>query len=165
VLLKAAQTAVGGARRAVSVARSSAMRRIAMRLSAALLLAIGAAAIERGAAAQSVAAEISVDTTGGYARIVYRFNGDVEANVRMSNGILVVSFNVPVELSIDRLNSAAAGYVSAARRDPDGKGLRIALARKLALHSMQANDRLFVDLLPDNWKGPPPSLPQELVEE
>ena len=165
MLLKAAQTAVAGARRAVSMALSSAMRRIAMRLSAALLLAIGAAAIERGAAAQSVAAEISVDTTGGYARIVYRFNGDVEANVRMSNGILVVSFNVPVELSIDRLNSAAAGYVSAARRDPDGKGLRIALARKLALHSMQANDRLFVDLLPDNWKGPPPSLPQELVEE
>ena len=83
----------------------------------------------------------------------------------MSNGILVISFNVPVEVSIDRLNSAAAGYVSAARRDPDGKGLRIALARKLALHSMQANDRLFVDLLPDNWRGPPPPLPQEVVEE
>ena len=83
----------------------------------------------------------------------------------MSNGILVVSFSVPVELSIDRLNSAAAGYVSAARRDPDGKGLRIALARKLALHSMQADERLFVDLLPDGWKGPPPPLPQEVVEE
>ena len=83
----------------------------------------------------------------------------------MSNGILVVSFSVPVELSTDRLNSAAAGYVSAARRDPDGKGLRIALARKLTLHSMQANERLFVDLLPDSWTGSPPPLPQEVVED
>jgi hypothetical protein len=74
--------------------------------------------------AQKIPAEISVDTSGGFARIVYRFDGDVDANVRMSNGILVISFNVPVEASTDRLSSAGAGYVSAARRDPDGKGLR-----------------------------------------
>src|SRR5215471_1715130 len=117
------------------------------------------------ALAQKIPAEISVDTSGGYARLVYRFSGDVDANVRMSNGILVIGFNVPVDVSTERLNSAAAGYVSAARRDPDGRGVRIALARKLTLHSMQANDRLFVDLLPDSWKGPPPPLPPEVVEE
>ncbi len=96
--------------------------------------------------------------------MVYRFDGDVDANVRMSNGILVISFNVPVQLSVDRIDSIA-GYVSAARRDPDGKGVRIALSRKLTLHSMQANDRLFVDLLPDTWKAPPPPLPSEVIEE
>src|ERR1700730_17599850 len=114
---------------------------------------------------QKVPTEISVDTSGGFARIVYRFDGDVDANVRMSNGILVISFNVPVEVLTDRLTPAAAGYVRAARRDPGGKGLCIALARKVTLHSMQANDRLFVDLLPDSWKGPPPPLPSEVVEE
>jgi hypothetical protein len=165
VLLRAAQTAVGGIRRPALLERSSPLGRFAVRLAAALMLIFGAAAIERGAAAQPVAAEIAVDTTGGYARMVYHFNGDVDANARVANGILIISFNVPVTLSTDRLSSAAAGYISAARRDPDGKGLRIALARKLTMHSMQANDRLFVDLLPDNWSGPPPSLPEDVVED
>jgi hypothetical protein len=169
VLLKAAQTTVGGIRRPPLLERSSPLRRFAERLAVAVMLIFGAIAIEHRAAAQGaaqpVAAEISVDTTGGYARMVYHFNGDVDANARVANGILVISFNVPVTLSTDRLSSAATGYVSAARRDPDGKGLRIALARKLTLHSMQANDRLFVDLLPDNWSGPPPSLPQDVVED
>jgi tetratricopeptide (TPR) repeat protein len=129
---------------------------------AALLLA---ASLGHGAFAQPVSAELSVETSGGYARLVYHFSGDVDANVRMSNGILLYSFSVPVELSIERLSSAAAGYVSAARRDPDGKGLRVALARRLTLHFMQANDRLFVDLLPDDWTGPPPPLPRDVVED
>jgi hypothetical protein len=170
VLFKAAQRAVGGLRRPALLERSlserpSSLLRFATRLAAAVTLIFGAAAFEHGAAAQPVAAEIAVDTTGGFARMVYHFNGDVDANARVANGILVISFNVPVTLSTDRLSSAAAGYVSAARRDPDGKGLRIALARKLTMHSMQANDRLFVDRLPDNWSGPPPSLPQDIVED
>lgn len=162
-MFRAARGAVRGAGKAA--ARFAAALWPGARRAVAAMLILTAMAGRHGAVAQTVSAEIAVDTSGGYARIVYRFNGDVDANVRMSNGILVISFSVPVELSIDRLNSAAAGYVSAARRDPDGKGLRIALARRLTLHSMQADDRLFVDLLPDGWKGPPPPLPQEVVEE
>ena len=164
MLLTRIQGVIAGACRAFSIVCSPARNRFALQLSAALLF-VGASVGGYAAQAQPVAAEISVDTSGGFARIVYRFNGDVDANVRMSNGILVIHFSVPVELSTDRLNAAAAGYVSAARRDPDGKGLRVALARKFTLHSMQADDRLFVDLLPDTWNGPPPPLPQELVEE
>ncbi len=136
-------------------------RLLAIQVALAMLLCTGAI----GAQAQRVSAEISVDTSGGYARIVYRFDGEVESAVRLANGILLVSFSVPVELSTERLNPAAAGYVSAARRDPDGRGLRIALTQRVTLHSMQANDRLFVDLLPETWKGPPPPLPQDVVEE
>jgi tetratricopeptide (TPR) repeat protein len=175
VLIEAAQAAVSDICRAVVAARLLASRRHARPpgsrsvrnwyLGAGLMLLVGMAATVPGAHAQSTPAELSVDTTGGYARIVFRFNGDVDANVRLSNGILVISFNVPVDVKTDRLNAAAVGYVSAARRDPDGKGLRVALARKLTLHSMQANDRLFVDLLPDTWKGPAPPLPQDIVEE
>jgi tetratricopeptide (TPR) repeat protein len=139
-----------------------ASRLLVMQAALAVLL-LGAGAV--GAQAQRVSAEISVDTSGGYARIVYRFDGEVESTVRLANGILLISFSVPVELSTERLNPAASGYVSAARRDPDGRGLRIALTQRVTLHSMQANDRLFVDLLPETWKGPPPPLPQDVVEE
>ncbi len=161
MFVRSAQAAVRIGRRTAAVA-VGAGRRLAMQATlAALLLCVGAI----GAQAQRVSAEISVDTSGGYARIVYRFDGEVESTVRLANGILLISFSVPVELSTERLNPAAAGYVSAARRDPDGRGLRIALTQRVTLHSMQANDRLFVDLLPETWKGPPPPLPQDVVEE
>jgi hypothetical protein len=39
------------------------------------------------------------------------------------------------------------------------------LARKVTVNSITAGDKLFVDLLPDTWSGPPPGLPQEVVEE
>ena len=55
--------------------------------------------------------------------------------------------------------------MSAARRDPDGKGIRIALARKVTMNSMAAGERLFVDLLPDTWTGLPPGLPRDVIEE
>ncbi len=56
-------------------------------------------------------------------------------------------------------------YISAARRDPDGKGIRLALMRKVRINSMIAGERLFVDLMPESWTGAPPPLPQEVVED
>jgi tetratricopeptide (TPR) repeat protein len=117
------------------------------------------------AAPDWVKAEISVTTSGGYARLVFRFADDVESDVRLSNGILVVSFKRPVDVSVNRLDTNARGYVSAARRDPDGTAVRIALSQKVTVNSMAAGERLFVDLLPETWKGLPPGLPQEVVEE
>ena len=55
--------------------------------------------------------------------------------------------------------------MSAARRDPDGKGIRIALARKVTMNSMAAGERLFVDLLPDTWVGLAPGLPRDVIDE
>ena len=75
-------------------------RRVAARYIAGLILLVGVAAGGPGAAAQPVQAELSVDTTGGFARIVYRFNGDVDANVRMSNGILLLSFKTPAPVTL-----------------------------------------------------------------
>jgi tetratricopeptide (TPR) repeat protein len=127
-----------------------------------LLFSLGLAAPAR---AEPIPAEITADLSGGYARIVFRFNEEVDADVRMANNILVVSFKTPVSVNVDRLYSNAAGYVGAARRDPDGKAVRMALSQRVRLSSMMAGERLFVDLLPDSWKGEPPALPREVVEE
>jgi len=117
------------------------------------------------AAAEPVKAEITVNMSGGYARIVFRFSEEIDADVRMANNVLVISFKTPVSAAIDRLSLNAAGYVSAARSDPDRMGVRLALSRKVTLNSMMAGERLFVDLLPDTWTAAPPGLPQEVVEE
>jgi tetratricopeptide (TPR) repeat protein len=120
----------------------------------------------RAVAATPVKGEVSVAVTGeGYARLVFRLAEEVEAEVRLSNGIIIVAFKQPVDIVVDRMASNATEYIGAARRDPDGMGIRIALARKVRVNSMVAGERLFVDLLPEPWAGVLPGLPQDVVEE
>ncbi len=52
-----------------------------------------------------------------------------------------------------------------ARRDPDGSAIRLSLARRVTINTMTAGERVFIDLLPDSWKGPPPGLPLEVIRE
>jgi len=115
--------------------------------------------------AASIKGEVRVSTTGGFARLVFRFAEEPEAEVRVSGGIIVISFKKPVDVSVDRISVSASDYVSAARRDPDGTAVRIALNRKVTVNSMAAAERLFVDLLPDTWTGLPPGLPTEVIED
>jgi hypothetical protein len=133
-----------------------------VRLAFVLLLSAGFAGAAR---AEPLHADGSVDLSGGYARIVLRLSDDTDADVKMANNILVVGFKRAVAVRVDRLSSDAPGYVAAARRDPDGKAIRMALAQKVRIHSMMAGERLFIDLLPESWTGPPPGLPQEVVED
>jgi tetratricopeptide (TPR) repeat protein len=116
-------------------------------------------------AEEPVTGDISVDLSGGYARLVFHFSDEVDANVRLANNILVISFKTPIKVPIDRLPSNAVGYVSAARRDPDGMGVRMALTQHVRVNSMMAAERLFVDLMPDTWTAAPPPLPREVVED
>ena len=112
-----------------------------------------------------IGGNVGVSTTGGFARLTFSFTDEVEAEVRVTNGIAIIGFRKPVEISVERLADEAPGYISAARRDPDGMAVRIALARKVTVNTMAAGERLFVDLLPETWSGLPPGLPQEVIEE
>jgi len=115
--------------------------------------------------AEPVSAELSVSTRAGFARFVFHFTEETDAEINLSNGILVVAFKKPVDVSVDRILVGAPDYVNAARRDPDGMAVRLALGRKVTVNSMMAGDRLFVDLLPEGWVGLPPGLPQEVIDD
>jgi hypothetical protein len=117
------------------------------------------------ARAAPVKGEVSVSTKDGYARIVFTLSEETDADVRLSNGILIIAFKHPVDIPVARIPDSAASYIGAARRDPDGAAVRIALNRKVTVNTMAAGEKLFVDLLPEGWRGLPPSLPQEVVEE
>jgi hypothetical protein len=108
---------------------------------------------------------VKVSTEGGYARLMFRFADEDEAAIQVANGILIISFKKPVSVEVDRIASSAADYISAARLDPDGTAIRIALTRKLTANSMAAGESLLVDLLPETWKGLPPGLPQQVIDE
>jgi len=121
--------------------------------------------LPRPAAAEAVKGTATAAVENGFARLIFSLGNDVEAQVRAANNIVVISFDQPVDLNVDHLREGASDYIGAARRDPDGKAVRIALARRVAMHSMLAGDKLFVDLLPDSWSGLPPGLPREVIED
>ncbi|WP_398477153.1 tetratricopeptide repeat protein [Tardiphaga sp.] len=115
--------------------------------------------------AQSVKGTAALSTSGGYARIVLKLAEDVESEVSQAGSVLIVRFKRPVDVPVEILGDAAPDYIGSARRDPDGTALRIALSRRVTVNSMTAGERVFIDLLPDGWKGAPPGLPQDVVKE
>jgi hypothetical protein len=120
-------------------------------------------ALRPGAAA--LRADVSVSTSGGYARLVFGFADDPEPEAHLANGILIISFKKPVDVAVDRIALGAPEYVGAARLDPDGTAVRLALNRKVTVNTMAVGERFYVDLLPEDWTGLPPSVPREVIEE
>ena len=129
-----------------------------------LLLAAISFLFPGAARAETMKGEVSVNTNGGYARLIFTFPEENDAEVRIANGIIVIGFKKPVDVKLDRVAVNAGAYISAARRDPDGTAVRLALIRKVTVNSMAAGERLFVDLLPDNWVGVTPGLPQDVID-
>ena len=115
--------------------------------------------------AEPVKGEATLTVAGGFARLVFKLAEDVESEVDTAGTILVIKFKRPINIPIDRLYEAAPDYVTSARRDPDGSAIRLSLARKVSINTMTAGERVFIDMLPDNWKGQPPGLPSEVVRE
>jgi hypothetical protein len=114
---------------------------------------------------EPVRAQVTADVSGGYARLVFALGDEVDASVHSAGNILIISFDRPVYLAVEHLVMQASQYIVAARRDPDGRSIRFALARKVNVNSIETADKFFVDLLPETWDGPPPPLPHEVVEE
>lgn len=130
----------------------------------ALLLAALAVA-PRAAQAETIRGEAMLTQEAGYARLLMRFAEEVPTEVSVAGAVLIVRFAKPIEMPIDQLNDAVPSYIGAARRDPDGAAIRLALNQKVRVNLMTAGERVYVDLLPEKWVGLPPPLPAEVVKE
>ena len=119
----------------------------------------------RALADERLKGEVKVATDGGFVRLAFRFEKEVPATVEITYPIMVIAFKKPVTVAVDRLNVTSGGFISAARLDPDGMSIRIALARKVKLNTIPAAERLYVDLLPESWNEGLPGLPRDVVEE
>src|SRR6478609_2565067 len=130
-------------------------------LAACLLIGLGAPA----RAADVVRGEATFSAGGGFARLVIKLGEDVPSEVTTAGSILIIRFDRGVDVPVDRVPEGAPDYVNSARRDPDGGAIRLSLARRVTVNTMNAGERTFIDLLPEGWKGPPPSLPMDVVKE
>lgn len=101
----------------------------------------------------------------GYGRMILTLQDMPTVQATVTSGVLIVNFQSPVSIDPEKMPSELPNYIGAARRDPDGRALRFALGRNLRPHIKEAGERVFIDLLPDNWKGQPPGLPQDVVDE
>ena len=115
--------------------------------------------------ADPIKGEASFSATDGFARLVLKLADDVDSEVSTAGTILVIRFKQPVDIPVEQIADAVPDYIASARRDPDGSAIRLSLARRVTINTMTAGERIFVDLLPDTWKGPPPSLPPEVIRE
>src|SRR3954451_24486656 len=146
-----------------SLAREAARR--CRRCFAAALTAAALLASAAPVSAQPVKGEATFSAADGYARLVLKLDEDVDSDVSVAGSIIVIRFKRPVDIPVDNLSDAVPAYVGSARRDPDGSAIRLSLVRKVSVNAMTAGERIFVDLLPDSWRGLPPSLPQEVIRE
>jgi tetratricopeptide (TPR) repeat protein len=145
--------------------QARACARAVRRCLAAVLLVTLATVSTGWAQAQPVKGEATFSAADGYARLVLKLDEDVDSEVSVAGSIIVIRFKRPVDIPVDKLSDAVPAYVGSARRDPDGAAIRLSLARKVSVNAMTAGERIFVDLLPDSWRGLPPSLPQEVIRE
>jgi tetratricopeptide (TPR) repeat protein len=137
-------------------------------LAVAPLAAIFACAVLNAASADPAApvkGEAKFAEANGFARLVLKLDGDVASDVTTAGSIVIIHFERPVDISVDRLGEEVPNYVASARLDPDGTAIRLSLARRVTINTMSAAERTFVDFLPDGWTGPPPPLPTEVVRE
>jgi hypothetical protein len=119
----------------------------------------------RAVAEERVKGEVKVSTSEGYARLAFRFEKELPATVQTTYPVMVVTFKQPVAIRVDELQTAAPDYISAARLDPDGMAIRIALARKVKINPTPIAERLYLDLLPETWSGMMPGLPRDVIDE
>ena len=147
-----------------SRARACARAALGLGLGLAVAVLVGLS-VPIAARAQPVKGEASLQAANGYARLVLKFSEDVGTEVTTAGSILLIRFDHPANIPIDRWTEAAPDYISGARGDPDGSALRLSLSRRVRVNTMAAGERVFIDLLPESWTGPPPNLPAEVVKE
>ncbi|WP_319413484.1 hypothetical protein [uncultured Cohaesibacter sp.] len=138
-----------------------------------LLFATGSASIAQqgDGSSGSPNGELEIVTTKeeGFARIILNFVGRnllPGYSIKQENSIFVIRFDEAVNSTpVTTLPSILPDYVTVARLDPDGKGIRIALKSDVRINTMEAGERLYIDILPTSWQGLPPPLPPEVVRE
>lgn len=141
-----------------------------LRLSRSLAFGIGLAALALAAGLETPAFAAGANLRGeampaGFGRLSLTFDEPVQTRIRVSNGVLIVAFGNQVQVDIARIARELPNYVSVARVDPDGRGMRFALTQPYKANLIEAGDKAFIDLLPQNWSGVMPGPPPEAIAE
>ncbi|MBN9450985.1 MAG: hypothetical protein J0I42_03445 [Bosea sp.] len=141
-----------------------------LRLSRSLAFGIGLAALALAAGLETPVLAAGANLRGeampaGFGRLSLTFDEPIQTRIRVSNGVLIVAFGGQVQVDVARIARELPNYVSVARLDPDGRGMRFALTQPYKANLIEAGDKAFIDLLPQSWSGVMPGPPAEAIAE
>lgn len=103
--------------------------------------------------------------TKDFGRLILSFTNFVPVATSVSRGVVVITFERPVDVSVDHIANDLPMWIAAARLDPDHKALRLGLTRPARPVLTEAGHDVYLDLLPETWKGPLPGLPADVIQE
>ena len=112
--------------------------------------------------------QVQVTPEDGFGRIILEFSNRMDLpayKINYDNNVLTVTFTDGVTVAMPDMAATLPDYLTIGRADPDGRGIRFGLRSAVTIHSMEAAEKLFIDLLPVGWQGLPPSLPPEVVAD
>lgn len=118
--------------------------------------------------AQVMLADVKAWEAKNHGRIVFTFRDRTllpEFTTRIANGILQIDFADPVQASVSHVPTNMKKYVSVALEDPAGFGVRFGLKSSFRINTLEAGEKLFVDILPRDWQGQPPGLPANVIKD
>lgn len=110
--------------------------------------------------------EMTVTRMDGFGRMILSFPGELELpeyELRSENGVLSIEFAEPVNVALPDVALELPDFVAISRVDPDRRGIRFGLKAELRINKIEAGEELYIDFLPPDWVGLPPSLPQDVV--
>lgn len=141
--------------------------RIGVRISvfAAALLAAG---VSPASAQEAERLNVSLQNRSGYGRMVLSFPDRLTLpayQVNVDNNVLAITFDQPVVTFMPEITEVLGDYAAVVRLDPDRRGIRIGLKGPFRVNSIEAGEKLFVDVLPPDWQGLDPGLPVDVVAE
>ncbi|MEM7566321.1 MAG: hypothetical protein AAF321_03720 [Pseudomonadota bacterium] len=125
---------------------------------------VGLAGLAIGVGAAAAEAGVKASYENGYARIVIRDANISPPRTELNDGLVFIDLEKPIDVDLSDVPASIPRAVSAARLDPDGRGIRLALTRDFRINTVRAGDELYIDVLPTNWTGPMPALPPEAIK-
>lgn len=115
-----------------------------------------------------IPASLQAEDMKQFGRLVLDFPGRAAVptyKIQADNGVLTMEFTDSLQVVLPDIAGQLNAYVSVARIDPDGRGIRLGLRAPYKINVMEAGEKLFVDLLPEGWTGVMPGLPNDVVQE
>ena len=100
-----------------------------------------------------------------FGRIIFDFRDLPKYDVKSTPGMMIITFDQSLKMQVDNIGLELPSFISGARMDPDRKVLRILTMQKLTFNTIDVGEDLYLDLLPEAWKGPPPGLPNEVIAD
>ncbi|MDH3579253.1 MAG: hypothetical protein OEM91_01340, partial [Hyphomicrobiales bacterium] len=109
-------------------------------------------------------ARVEAREENGFGRVVLNFDRLPAYRKQLDSGVFVIWFDDPVDAKVGEIPKDLPKYIGLARRDPDGRAIRLALNRSYLVNLMEAGRQLYIDILPPDWKGAPPPLPTHVIK-